>query len=723
MITRLAFQCPDGGKSDGICFETLSLNNLAGTHHSNGAVGSPDSLEPLPEGAPAHCDDADFLNIPSYPRLRANATAALQDCVDHLRMRFFQGIRGAARMLDGDNVRVLEVDISITECNFHHRSTEDDTLGRGNCIALEGFGRALHGTEDFYAHSNWADMADPTQPISVVNPPGLNRADPACFLDLRAMNNISSMIPRDLSTGCFNFWELLPFNGGTGSFKCRDRIAHLNLNKDHGIITTDGSITPDPEGVPRESVPGNFRRAVLGAVKDAKLRWENFRDELKRQYGADRANIMICALVRDSPEKDCRNRKISIVIDSSGSNEETDPSNLRIQAAKDFNAKLATASKVGPGIVPDKVAVIDFDDSAKVIYPMGDPEGAAGVFNKIDSLGGTDIGAGISAGIDEIMKEEPGLFAKRGGIIVLTDGEDNSPLNQITQLARAKLNGIRVNYGFLSPPPNPVPGKRSLAKRETDPDVIQAILRTGGTFGFIESAKAQQSFINLVIARGATDIDGSPDSTMLTSGVTVTEHVNPNKTSHSFTYAASAGERTNFTLTVVSGTTPLNAVLHDIRENDDISTVNATLGGPATIKFAATKKTELELIVSVSGNATSEVFFSVAIRTNMAEKNESTTTSNVPISTGVANVTTSKTLNTTTYVIPILSPVYTASAEESSSILPIHPNATSTFGPGSSTVTPSGPAVYTGGAKPGELRGMLGGVAGAIVALAGLGVL
>jgi hypothetical protein len=40
-------------------------------------------------------------------------------------------------------------------------------------MTLEGLGRVLHGAQDFYAHSNWADTADPTRPVGVDNPPGL----------------------------------------------------------------------------------------------------------------------------------------------------------------------------------------------------------------------------------------------------------------------------------------------------------------------------------------------------------------------------------------------------------------------------------------------------------------------------------------------------------------------------------------------------------------------
>ena len=44
------------------------------------------------------------------------------------------------------------------ECN-----PREDAEDRAKCVALEGLGRVLHGAQDFYAHSNWADEADPTR--------------------------------------------------------------------------------------------------------------------------------------------------------------------------------------------------------------------------------------------------------------------------------------------------------------------------------------------------------------------------------------------------------------------------------------------------------------------------------------------------------------------------------------------------------------------------------
>jgi hypothetical protein len=261
-------------------------------------VGSPDDL--LPEGPEAHCDDADYFPAAGYPRTRAQASEQLQKCVDHLRMRFGQGIRGTARMLDSNNSIIAEMTgLESDECDHDHRDTTDNTSDKAKCVALEGFGRALHGIQDFYSHSNWADLADANQPISVTNPPGLGRTDSAPFLDLRLTGSIVSQIPQNLSTGCY---VLLDDTPGTGD--CENRITHSTINKDTGIITLDGTITPDDDPL-RNAVPGNFARAVNAAVQDSRRQWALMRDEIRRVYGAEKGNRMICGLVSDNPVRDC----------------------------------------------------------------------------------------------------------------------------------------------------------------------------------------------------------------------------------------------------------------------------------------------------------------------------------------------------------------------------------------------------------------------------------
>ena len=88
---------------------------------------------------------------------------------------------------------------------------------------IEGFGRALHGVQDFYSHSNCADERDPARPAGVNNPPGLATGGAAAVMSLRAAGPAAG---GDLSTGCF---VLI----GSG---CRGRVTHDTLNKDNGII-------------------------------------------------------------------------------------------------------------------------------------------------------------------------------------------------------------------------------------------------------------------------------------------------------------------------------------------------------------------------------------------------------------------------------------------------------------------------------------------------------
>ena len=177
-VTRAALACAGEAGSDPYCFEPGSIDYLAGHDHEFGAVGAPDSDE-LSDPA-AHCDNADFLEG-GYPRTRDQATAALVTCVNHMRTRFGEGVDSAQGLLD-DHGQVSAGAVNLQPPCRSRQDSED----RAKCLALEGLGRALHGTQDFYAHSNWADEADPTRPIGDDNPPGLNQPGPSAVLDLRA---------------------------------------------------------------------------------------------------------------------------------------------------------------------------------------------------------------------------------------------------------------------------------------------------------------------------------------------------------------------------------------------------------------------------------------------------------------------------------------------------------------------------------------------------------
>jgi hypothetical protein len=292
-ITRAALSCAAVGSSDADCFEPKSMDSLAGHDRTFGGVGAPDSDElSLPA---AHCDNADFLAAPEYPRSRDQATATVMGCLDQIRSRFDEGVASTNDLLDGQgNVDRAGTDLA-TDCKS---SGEAD--GRSKCTSIEAFGRVLHGAQDFYAHSNWADEADPTRPIGPENPPGLNLRGPSPILDLRSDKDPD--IPTDLTSGCFVLRDQVP---GVG--ECRQRVTHAGLNKDRGLIDPRTGDTTNPT-TPRGMVGDNFAKAVTGAIAETRRQWQDFRSEVTAHYGTQRGELMICALTHDDPVNDCTAR-------------------------------------------------------------------------------------------------------------------------------------------------------------------------------------------------------------------------------------------------------------------------------------------------------------------------------------------------------------------------------------------------------------------------------
>jgi hypothetical protein len=300
IITRIALGCAAGAPTNGDCFEPNSLDQLAGQDGTFGAVGAPDSDTQILDSE-AHCDDADFLAVPGYPQSRADATRILQDCIDHLRNEFRDGIDEADDLLDGDgSIEAHEV-IITPNCVF-----TGGFPGRAKCEVLQGLGRALHGVQDFYAHSNWADDADPGQPFSINNPPGLNLGAPSPLLNLRAGGNVAP--PEQLATGFFKS----PIPGQDTCPGEDGRITHACLNKDKMLIEAGAGVmvngvtvpglgnVSDPQ-TPRGQVGANALKAVAGAVIETRRQWSDFRAALIAKYGTERGGAMIAALTMDAP--------------------------------------------------------------------------------------------------------------------------------------------------------------------------------------------------------------------------------------------------------------------------------------------------------------------------------------------------------------------------------------------------------------------------------------
>lgn len=104
---------------------------------------------------------------------------------------------------------------------------------------------------------------------------------------------------------------------------------------------------------------------------------------------------------------------VAFTLDSSGSMFWNDPQGLRRAAAKNFVDAL---------LAGDRAAVVDFDSSARLLAPLtGDRVVAKAAIDRIDDIGGTDIGAGMRVALDELARGDEDGRAQV--VILLTDGE------------------------------------------------------------------------------------------------------------------------------------------------------------------------------------------------------------------------------------------------------------------------------------------------------------
>ena len=290
-ITRHAFACAAGEAPDD-CFEQRTLDSLAGKRGTFGAVGIADRGTLILKAA-AHCDGGDYLAVKFYPQSKTEAREKLVACRAWMAEQLDAAIEAAGDLLDAEG----QIDDSqiptIVSCNYGGR-----VKGRAKCNVLEAFGLLLHASQDFYSHTNWTDVADKDVPYGPANPPGMGKAGPAPWLDLRT----DKPFPDGLISGCFEAKSAIsePANCNYGP-RDTPRAKHLALNKDKGQI--------DPkvgEGTTsRGRINGNFARAVEAAIADTKDKWETLKEQLVLTYGPSRGMRMVCALTRDDPAKTC----------------------------------------------------------------------------------------------------------------------------------------------------------------------------------------------------------------------------------------------------------------------------------------------------------------------------------------------------------------------------------------------------------------------------------
>ncbi|KAJ4308062.1 hypothetical protein N0V94_009512, partial [Neodidymelliopsis sp. IMI 364377] len=525
-------------------------------------------LDPVPEGPEAHCDNADFLDAQlfglgfEYPVSRQQATDQLQICVSHMRTRVEEGIDAADKIVD-DGARIIapEVDISTLDCRFSFPALQMHIFARAKCSAIEGFGRALHGIQDFYAHSNWADDAAP--PFGPDNPPGLKRIDSPVFLDLRGENDISEQVPHNLSTGCFGglFTDGPVGKAGhplePGSIDCTGRITHHTLNKDNGLIdqTTGNVSTPGPN-TPRSDFPGNFQRAVSAAIKDSRRQWRHFRESIRRTYGTERGNIMICALVRDKPATDCYGRRVAILRDVMKTANRI--AEMQIPIHKWLAEELADKPHdEGPGEGVTEQNSTKSRGSSDNLYKLH-PDDQDPFPDCSDSNTSPDIGAAMT----ELLNHSSPLPHNKTSVVALTCARNSDLASQIAHVWQAADSGIRMHFGILPsqtsllhPKPRPYP-QPALTGQIREQDLIAAVLSTGGTYSTLHSRGAISRFLDHVISRGLTHYDNAPDTaTLLPAGLTITDHITPDSEPRRFSFDAS------YTANVVVSVAPLSPKL------------------------------------------------------------------------------------------------------------------------------------------------------------------
>ncbi|RYP03684.1 hypothetical protein DL764_004976 [Monosporascus ibericus] len=335
-------------------------------------------------------------------------------------------------------------------------------------------------------------------------------------------------------------------------------------------------------------------------------------------------------------------RKVAIVLDSSGSMSSNDPNDLRIVAGKSLNRQLVPGSGTTGNPRSDLVTVVDFDDEARVIYPLGDPAGADGAFDLIDSSGGTWIADGVDKALSELTKPGNDPTADRSGILVLTDGEDFDTDGLIQQIERAGTADVRVSFGFLAP-----------SESFFEPDLLAAILRTGGTYTSFATAEAVQSFLFLVLSNGLTAADNSVTTgQLLLPGVTVAKLSGAGQPV-SFTYATQATEQLVFTFESLSSQV-LDGELKDASGNS-LGSNSTTSTDPASISYTADASGNLQF--EVITNDPAEGVFQVSLNSSLGIAGCNLTT--IPSPTNSTNGTIPSGTPTPTSTIP---PIVTGGA-------------------------------------------------------------
>ena len=302
------------------------------------------------------------------------------------------------------------------------------------------------------------------------------------------------------------------------------------------------------------------------------------------------------------------NRKVAIVIDSSGSMVDSDPDNLRLAAGKALVSFLISDSEATGSKPADEVTVINFDDEAYVDYPLGDPGKVGNAFDGIGADGGTFIAGGVAEAISQLTAANTGSTAQRSAIVVFTDGEDSDTSELVEAINNATALGIRVSFGFLD---------NDASEQPTE--ILNAIQASRGVYATITVAAGSINFINYVILNGLTYNDNPQGyNTQLLSGLAETHVINGSNTV-TLTYSAQQGENVNFTLTSITADN-VTAVAQMNGQTLQSTSGTASFLGEPVIAVKAPSTGSMQLLVSANG-APPNSLFSVVTDSDQPIKN------------------------------------------------------------------------------------------------------
>ena len=293
-ITRHALTCGLGASAD-ICFQSKSVDELAGKSGAFGAVGAPDNpVRGLLTSSFSHCDNGDSVATKDYPQNQAAAQNMLVGCRSVMMAHLNEAVNDAGALLYSDSgLFHNKGEVNGSEIPSYISCTYMGTKGRAKCNVLEDLGLLLHASEDFYSHSNWVDKAD-AGPITLSNPAGLGNNFIAPWLDLRVG---APAFPAGLITGCFDDLSLASPSKG-----CSGHVKHEDLNKDKGTIDPSIGVGTTNRG----KIGDNFARAVNIAELDARDKIRTFKEKLEAKYGKAAGDRMFCAVTNDDPTSNCK---------------------------------------------------------------------------------------------------------------------------------------------------------------------------------------------------------------------------------------------------------------------------------------------------------------------------------------------------------------------------------------------------------------------------------